>query len=139
MQEALNHLEIILCYSYWVTIRVIKTNIKYSMTHKIRLTMLILDCHLPLFDSFLVFMIFAANSWPVLFCTHRRTTEKAPLKQSRERTYIIILHCYIIVIRMDDTTQYICLAAHTMQTLKHNVINNKRVLSNLLHRNCHEL
>ena len=28
-------------------------------------------------------MIFAANSNPVFFCTHRRTTEKAPLKIRR--------------------------------------------------------
>lgn len=36
---------------------------------------------LPLADSFLVLMIFAAYSWPVDFLTHRRTTEKAPLQQ----------------------------------------------------------
>ena len=38
---------------------------------------------LPLADNFLVLMIFAANSNPVFFCTHRRTTEKAPLKIRR--------------------------------------------------------
>lgn len=35
---------------------------------------------LPLADNFLVLMILAANSKPVFFCTHLRTTEKAPLK-----------------------------------------------------------
>lgn len=33
----------------------------------------------PLADSFLVLMILAAYSWPVLNFTHRRTTENAPL------------------------------------------------------------
>lgn len=41
----------------------------------------IVETNLPLAVSFFVFMIFAANSWPVLFWTHRRTTEKAPLKR----------------------------------------------------------
>lgn len=35
----------------------------------------------PLADNFFVFIIFAANSKPVDFCTHLLTTEKAPLKQ----------------------------------------------------------
>jgi len=32
-------------------------------------------------------MIFAANSKPVFFWTHRRTTEKAPLKKEIEKKY----------------------------------------------------
>jgi hypothetical protein len=39
---------------------------------------------LPLADNFLVLMILAANSDPVDFCTHLRTTEKAPLKRKNE-------------------------------------------------------
>ena len=34
----------------------------------------------PLEDNFFVFIIFAANSKPVVFWTHLRTIEKAPLK-----------------------------------------------------------
>ena len=37
---------------------------------------------LPLADSFLVLMIFAAYSWPDDFFTQRRTTEKAPLRRA---------------------------------------------------------
>ena len=38
---------------------------------------------LPLADNFLVFIILAANSSPVAFCTHLRTMENAPLKINR--------------------------------------------------------
>lgn len=38
---------------------------------------------LPLADSFLVLMIFAAYSWPDSTLTHRRTTENAPLKKTK--------------------------------------------------------
>lgn len=42
--------------------------------------------HLPLAESFLVLIIFAAYSWPVDFLTHRRTTEKAPLRGKNQET-----------------------------------------------------
>jgi hypothetical protein len=42
---------------------------------------------LPRADNFLVLMILAANSKPVDFCTHLRTTEKAPLKKEEQRHY----------------------------------------------------
>lgn len=38
----------------------------------------------PLAESFLVLMILAAYSWPVQSLTQRRTTEKAPLGNTRE-------------------------------------------------------
>lgn len=41
--------------------------------------------HSPLGVSFFVLIIFAANSSPVAFCTHRRTTEKAPLKHHKSK------------------------------------------------------
>ena len=41
---------------------------------------------LPRAESFLVLMIFAANSRPVDFCTHRRTIEKAPLRNHKRDT-----------------------------------------------------
>lgn len=40
---------------------------------------------LPLADSFLVLMIFAAYSCPDDFLTHLRTTEKAPLRKKEHK------------------------------------------------------
>jgi len=45
----------------------------------------------PLDDSFLVLIIFAANSYPVVFCMQRRTTEKAPLNK-QEAICMQMLH-----------------------------------------------
>jgi len=42
---------------------------------------------LPLVESFLVLIIFAANSKPVDFWTHRRTTEKAPLHTMPQKLF----------------------------------------------------
>ena len=48
---------------------------------------------LPRADSFLVLIIFAANSRPVCLWTHRFTTENAPLKcQSHVRALLDISH-----------------------------------------------
>ena len=40
---------------------------------------------IPLADSFLVLMIFAAYSCPDDFFTHLRTTEKAPLRKKEHK------------------------------------------------------
>ena len=42
---------------------------------------------LPLADNFFVLIIFAANSSPVDFWTHLRTTEKAPLQFENKRAF----------------------------------------------------
>jgi len=90
-QSVGNYSEISLRYSHQVRTCQIKTNANIQWRIKFDWRSCIYY-HLPLFESFLVFMIFAANSLPVLFCTHRRTTEKAPLKQLREQTYVIMLY-----------------------------------------------
>lgn len=46
--------------------------------------------HLPLADSFLVLMIFAAYSCPVGIFTHLLTTEKAPLETTNQQVINII-------------------------------------------------
>lgn len=43
---------------------------------------------LPLAESFLVLMILAAYSWPVQSLTQRRTTEKAPLGNKKDRSLV---------------------------------------------------
>lgn len=49
---------------------------------------------IPLADSFLVFMIFAAYSCPDDFFTHLRTTEKAPLRENTSNQKLAPFHTH---------------------------------------------
>ena len=53
---------------------------------------------LPLAESFLVFMILAANSRPVCRCTHLFTMEKAPLK------ILLLNNQHLYILSHDDLT-----------------------------------
>ena len=77
---------------------------------------------LPRADNFLVLMILAANSKPVDFCTHLRTTEKAPLKRKNIdiifRKLITVIHTILICFwhLEDRATWYILLTKTTRCT-----------------------
>ncbi len=57
------------------------SDLQHKRTKDIRVCVSVLDVTVPLADSFLVLMIFAAYSCPDDFFTHLRTTEKAPLRK----------------------------------------------------------
>lgn len=82
-------------YHKWKKLTLINLNSYYIMLHKPCISTIhqkkikharisqCAGCHIPLADSFLVLMIFAAYSCPDDFFTHLRTTEKAPLKKKK--------------------------------------------------------
>lgn len=77
------------CFWIWFSVASVRTKkISYtaqylSQTKQMHIGVCVSECgvSIPLADSFLVLMIFAAYSCPDDFFTHLRTTEKAPLRR----------------------------------------------------------